>query len=379
MLQYVKSAVRYTLSFLHVRRDKVVFLNFAGKGYGDNPKYICQTLLERRVGLRLIWLTDDPAGSFPPGVTPVKYRSLRSYWELATARVWVDNARIDKGIRKKPSQFYIQTWHASFSLKKIEMDAQDKLPAHYVADAKRDGAITDLLISNSAFQTEEFRRCFWYGGEILECGYPRNDVLIRHKDDAAFRQQIRETLGVASEKYLVLYAPTFRDNNDIRPFMIDFERFRKSCAAAVNRDAVLLIRLHPNIEKWAAEITYSPQIINASHYPDMQELLLAADLLVTDYSTSIFDFAILGKPVILYASDIAQYDAARGLKPIFYRLPFPLAETEDTLNEVVFSGIGRKQEAVEEFMGAYGSFDEGHAGEIIAQRIEELTGKGGVR
>ena len=183
ILKKVKSVFRKVwklilrLPIFKINNKKIVFDNFNGKGFGCNPKYIATELIKENVDCDMVWLVNDMNTEMPKEIRKVKYGSFKSYYELTTAKIWIDNVRNYKGIPKKKKQFYIQTWHASIGFKKCEADIEKLLPEQYVKEAKNDGQITDLMISDSNFVTNVFKSAFWYNGKIEQIGLPRNDIL----------------------------------------------------------------------------------------------------------------------------------------------------------------------------------------------------------
>lgn len=319
---------------LPINPRKIVVSNYYGRGFGDNPKAIVQELLRRNADVEIVWLTngEHAAGSLPEGVKACPYDSLRRIYELSTAKVWIDNCR--KGARfKKPGQIYLQTWHG-FALKRIERDVADKLPDDYPAYAERDSAQTDLIVSCSRFMTEIYRKSFWYNGEILEFGAPRNDLLCSDADRPD--QKVRSALGIPDSRRIVLYAPTFRADGSLDAYNLDYARLCKSCEERFGGRFTAAIRLHPNVAKSAGALHYDGEItFNASPYEDMQELLAAADVIITDYSSLMFDFCLTRRPCFQFAIDIEQYRADRNFYFPLDALPFPLATSNDELAEKI--------------------------------------------
>lgn len=235
---------------LPVNPKKIVVSNYYGRGYGDNPKAIVDALLRRGEDVKIIWLTDGDhaAVSLPDGVDACPYQSLRRIYELSTAKVWIDNCR--KGARfKRKNQIYLQTWHG-FALKRIERDAADKLPPDYPAFAQRDASQTDLIVSDSKFMTDIYRRSFWYDGEVLIFGAPRNDLLCRAADRPT--EKVRSALGMPDDCRIILYAPTFRADGSLEAYDLDYARLRKSCEQRFGGRFAVAIRLHPNVAKMVA-------------------------------------------------------------------------------------------------------------------------------
>ena len=377
MLYYIErffiKIIRQVFFLFPVKANRCVFMNFAGRGYGDNPKYITEYLLKQKKDLEIIWLTNSRPEEFPADVTIIKYGTLRAYYMLGTAKIWVDNVRYLKGIKKKRSQIYIQTWHASFSQKKLEKEAEPLLGVAYVRAAKKDGKIANVMLSNSKLQSQDFKENFWFKGKILECGYPRNDILINNSKNSLFIENIKKKMNLPLDYKIVLFAPTFRDSDDMSNYILDFDKISKIVSKHYGKRTIVLVRLHPNVAKKSDELRYSPNVINASNYPDMQELLLLADLLITDYSTSIFDIMLINHEVIIYAKDIEEYNISRGLKSIFWELPFPLAESDDQLYHILNQpGQYNDREKVEQFKHMYGTFDDGNGSKMVGDYIITL-------
>lgn len=320
---------------LPVKSNRVVFSSFYGRGFSDNPKAIALELLKSNEKLDLIWLVKDEkeAASLPEGITPCPYDSPKRILALSTARVWVDNCRKYDRFKKK-RQFYLQTWHG-FPLKRIEKDALESLYDGYEQSAIKDSGHTDLLLSGSAFTTGVLRRCFWYDGEIAAYGSPRNDVIIR--PDPHTGAYVREALHLPQDRKLALYAPTFRADHSVDAYKLDALALADACTRRFGGKWSVLIRLHPNIAAQSRDLfPYDgDRILDATMYPDMQELLCASDLLLTDYSSCMFDFALSKKPCFQFALDIEDYRKDRGFYFPLDQLPFPLADSNEALIQAI--------------------------------------------
>lgn len=325
------------LRLLPIKRNKIVFDNFGGRGYGCDPKYIAEALLKSDLNLDLIWLTRDMSITLPKGIRPVKYGTWRSYYELATAKIWIDNIKNGIKVPKKKKQFYIQTWHSSLGLKKNEADATT-LSEYYIKAAQEDAGMTDLMYSNNAFREDRYRKSYWYSGPVIRCGHPRNSILLNKSLEV--EHKVREYFKIKEEKKIVLYAPTFRKTHNVDLYKFDYNSFIPLLNNKFNGDYIFLIRLHPNVvvDSFNENLNYCDNILNASHYSDMQELLAVADVLITDYSGSMFDFLITKKPVFLFAKDLEDYcKQDRELYFNIDELPFSLAENEKQLQENIRS------------------------------------------
>lgn len=325
-------------AMLPLKKNAVLFSSYGGKGYSDSPKAIAQALLDSGENVRLYWLVDSPrdAASLPEGVIPVdqnnSFARIKAY---STSKVWVSNARLYVS-KKRRGQFYLQTWHG-FALKMIEADAAGALPEHYLATCRRDAALTDAVACGSGFMKRLFRGSFWYpeNVEILPTGTPRNDIFFRQSPEIPGK--VRSSLGLDKSRKLALYAPTFRADHSTDAFALDPMAVKKACEARFGGEWSVLIRLHPNVAARSRGLfAYDGEsIVDATAYPDMQELLRGVDLLITDYSSSMFDFALGGKPCVQFALDIEEYKKDRNFYLPIDDLPFPLARSREELEGMI--------------------------------------------
>lgn len=326
-----------TFGHLPIRKRKVLFSSYYGRGYSDSPKAIAQALLDSGEEVELFWLVKSPqeAATLPQGITPVNQNNpVARIYAYATSRVWVDNCRKYVPTKRK-GQFYLQTWHG-FALKMVEADALQALEPAYVEGAKADGAMTDLMISGSRFMTDLYRRAFWYSGAVEELGTPRNDMFFQRE---TYTRSVRQAFGLEPNRKLVLYAPTFRASHSLQVYALDAQALAQACQTRFGGDWTVLIRLHPNVASGSKELfAYDGQtLVDATGYPDMQELLAGVDLLVTDYSSSMFDFALTGKPCVLYALDVEDYARERNFYFPLESLPFPMARRAQDLETVILN------------------------------------------
>ena len=158
---------------------------------------------------------DNLKQSLPKYVKPVKKDSLKYFYTVCTSKVWIDNRRPIIELTKRKKQFYIQTWHGGIALKKIEGDAENKLPKRYIKCAKKDSKAIDLMVSNSSFCTQMYRRAFWYNGRIEEYGTPRNDILMNEKNHKGIKEKVHKNLKIKNKYNLIMYAPTFRADENL--------------------------------------------------------------------------------------------------------------------------------------------------------------------
>lgn len=327
----VKYIILFAMSltkFIPIQEKRFFFSNYFGKsGFGDNLKYIAEELHNKEPASEIFWAVDkNQNGGFPSYVKVVKNGSIQWFWAAITSKYWIDNERKHLYMYKKPTQFYLQTWHGGISLKYIEMDAIDSYPekVSYLAERRHDNKIVNAYISNSKFCTNMYRTAFKYKGEIWEEGYPRNDILIKGNNEE-IRKKVLDQFRICEDSIVIMYAPTYRKSKTIDIYKIDFKKILDSFKNKYKKNVVLLLRLHPNLVMKANKIEYTNSVINASNYPDIQELMVAADALITDYSNVMFEFSYQLKPCFLYAPDFNEYLEDRNLYFDYESLPYPIA------------------------------------------------------
>ncbi|WP_162795430.1 CDP-glycerol glycerophosphotransferase family protein, partial [Nonomuraea lactucae] len=287
--------------------DATVYVVNDGRLYADSVRAIHEERLRRGDDREHIWIVKDGAFVPPDGATVVRAGSREHHAALARSRYIVTNAFLPVWFRSREDQVVLQTWHGT-PAKHIGNDqahmARDPRPPIWHRQAAEVRG-WDVLLSQSPWATPVLRRAFGYQGEVLESGLPRNDVLTSPDRDG-LAAAVRERLGLAEGKRVVLYAPTWRDYDRKNAMVkLDLAKAREELGA----DHELLVRAHP--------MQAMPAVPEIAHdvttYPDMAELLLVADVLVTDYSSVMFDFAATGRPMVFYAYDLAKYSAKRGL------------------------------------------------------------------
>ncbi len=360
-----------------IQKNKIVFSNFLGKGYGDNPKYITEEILREKLPWDVVWLSGNAEQEYPQGVRVVPYGSLKAMYELATAKVWVDNVRNTLRPAKRKGQVYLQTWHGSYGPKLSEKDAEDKLSASYVKAAKADGRIADAVLTNSYMLEKFFVRAFWLGdnAQILRLGFPKNDVMLQNA--ASFDgTALKKKLGISNDAYVVLYAPTFRDSGSTEGYITDFAPIVKAFEENLGKPCVVLVKLHPNAKSQRGAFSYGEKVIDASDSSDIQELSLISDLLISDYSSTPFDFTLLHKPAMLCTLDYEDYKRERGLVEDFLDYPFPIARTmEEMVRNVSDFSPGEYETRMEAYRAKNPMYDMGDASrktvEWIRSRMTE--------
>ncbi len=351
---------------------KILFLSYYGSQYGCSPKYLSEYIVKNRPKWNVVWAFTNPEVYDIEGVEKVRYLSLRFFYELCTSRVVITNYRMTEDYRKRKGQYYVMTWHSSLRLKKIEKDVENLLPEHYIQMAKADSKKIDLLLSGCKFSDEIFKRAFWYDGVILQSGTPRCDLFYTNNIEDK-RAQIRQGLGLEKDINLLLYAPTFRKGNNLSCYNLNFERLMRVLEEERNGKWKVLVRLHPHLLNHTNEVLNGDDIMDVTSYDDIQELLLIADVLITDYSSLMFDYAETRRPCFLYAPDLEEYQ--RNDRSLYFdikELPFLVSVTQDDLEKKIGS-MDQKEysKSINNFLHKVGSYEDGNASKRVTEYIEK--------
>lgn len=344
-LAYVRK-LRYQPGKLPIQKGVVLFDSFNGKVIGDNPLDIFLELQKVRPDLKFYWTVGRNTKA-PLGATGVLFESKKWLDLLASAEYLVANSSLPWYFRKVSGQKYLQTWHGT-PLKRLVHDIPSgSLTKSYLDTMDREAAAWDYLISPNPFCTEILPRAFGFKGEVLETGYPRNDRLKTHS--ASDRQRIREVLGVTDSKtLLVLYAPTWRDYQRTATGNWQSVSYLEP-GMQLPEGIQIMFRGHTNTHK-SGSSKASGATLDVTHYPDVTELYIAADVLITDYSSVMFDFSVTGKPIIFLAPDLERYRAERGFYFDFeHQAPGPIL----TSVAEVLETLGKLPEIASDYQSAY--------------------------
>lgn len=358
---------------LPVKRNKIVFIQGCGGGYKCNLKYIAEEIHKEGLPYDMVWLVDNMRYEIPPFIRKVKYNRIHAVYELATARIFINNSKSLYPVKKKAGQTFIYIPHGQPGCKCAEADGN--LPELWKKNSKLHSSLTDVFVSMSSYHTQVLKDTFWVpqNAEIWETGFPRNDQY--YHDTSEKKKEIRKILNIPSDMHIALYAPTFRDTGTVEAYDMDLHRVLDTLEEKTGEKWMFFITLHPNFS-WFKHppFPFDEKIWNMSSYEDIHELMLIADIAISDYSSTALDFSHTRRPVFLYASDVDEYTHMRGLKPMYYQLPFPLAKSNDELvqniQEYEYSKYLQK---FEEFMSVrYGNFDDGHASRKFVEKLKKL-------
>ena len=266
------------------------------------------------------------------GIKVVKYKSFEYLYYVMTSKVYVDNAEFWSALKFRPGQMVLETWHGGGAYKRVgghRIDVNEREQQHAVEKMNK---ITLFLSSSKAFTNYVIRDAYRYRGEVLECGLPRNDDLLH--PDPAVAARVRKTLDIPENAKILIYAPTFRNSHTLDLYDVDFQALKQSLEQRFGGEWIILLRMHYYLAD-KAMASNAPFLRNATDYPDMQELLLASDVLLTDYSSCMWDFSLMHKPCFLYARDIDEYRGERDFYTPIDSWPFPLASDNGGLARVI--------------------------------------------
>ena len=357
--------------------NTVMFECFFGGFYSDSPKYIFEQLVKAYPGeYNCVWVYKDKKMDVPFACKQVKRFSFTYYKYLARAKYFVYNNRQPAWMAHRDGMVFLETWHGT-PLKRLTFDQEEVLSAspNHKALMYKSSRNWDYLVSPNEFSTKVFRSCFMFDNMMLNTGYPRNDIL--HKENKeVFARQIREKLGIPTDKKTILYAPTWRDDEFYGhgqykfTLKLDLQKMKEK----LSDEYVVLLRTHYYIADAIDTTGVEDFVYNVCRYNDIAELYLISDILITDYSSVFFDYAGLKRPMLFYTYDLEKYrDDLRG----FYidmetEVPGPLLLT----TEEVIDAIQNIDEVNETYAERYKAFykrfcgwEDGHAAEKIVDFV----------
>lgn len=367
--------------------DKLIlFESFLGKSYGDSCRGIYEYMQREKeakgsscpwADWHFVWVIDNHEAEIPGEHTEVRPQSLKYFYYVARAGKWVNNMRQPAWYEKRKGVTFLETWHGT-PLKKLVFDMEDVHSAspEYKMIFYKQSRIWDYLLSDNAFSTQVFKNAFLFPEErILELGYPRNDILYA-EDRQARAAAVKKKLNIPADKKVVLYAPTWRDDDYYGPGRYKFSLPLDLGLMEELKDSWhFVLRTHYFI---ADNLKLMPEqkefVTDCSHYNDIGELYLIADVLITDYSSVFFDYANLRRPILFYVYDFEKYrDTLRGFYfDMEHECPGPLLYTSEQVRdaladiEAVSDGYADKYNS---FCDKFCYLDDGHASERIVKRV----------
>ena len=382
---YIKNKITYLYYFLFYKiDDKMIFFeSFYGNSYSCSPKAIYEYVLndERFKDYKFVWAFKNiNKYTFDERTILVKSNSRKYYKYLSKSKYWVVNLLINTGVKKKKNQVYVQCWHGT-PLKKLRYDIEKDNVLNYISEVRKrndlDAIKFDYFISPSKFCTEKFTSAFnlkKLNNEniFIEKGYPRNDYLFNYKKSDI--KKIKKELNIPLNKKVILYAPTFRDNQvNENGYTYNVELDFNKLKNEFSEEYVILFRAHYFIANKFDFKKYNNFVYDVSKYEDINELYIISDILITDYSSVFFDFANLKKPILFYMYDYNNYkNNLRDFYIDLKELPGPILKKENTLIKEIknIDNYSKKyKEKYEKFNKKYNYLDDGNATKRVVEEI----------
>lgn len=364
------------------KKNLVIFESFHAKQYSDSPRAIYEYMKEHNPGYQLVWSIDRTAESLFKefGVPYIRRFTIPWFFYFPRAKYWVNNVRLPAWMPKPKGTKYIQTWHGT-PLKKLGIDIEEiHMPGTTTSDYKRnfitEAKKWDYLVSPNPYSTEIFRSAFDYPGKIIESGYPRNDILSNHSEMLV--SKLKKKLGIPAEKKVMLYAPTWRDNEfyEKGKYKFEFQFDLNKWKEEFGDEWVLLSRMHYLVAENFDFSAHEGTVYDVSSYPDIRDLYLISDLMITDYSSVFFDYSVLDRPIVFFMYDLETYrDQLRGFyMDIEEEAPGPIVESEEEL----FGAINDLKDAnvlmdpkFRVFKEKFSALEDGHAAERVVKAFLE--------
>ncbi len=379
--------IKYFLYYLtnSIDENLIVFEVFNGRKYCDSPKAMYEYMLNNKKynNYKFVWCFNNPDKyKFllkNRNTMIVKNNTAQYYKTYAKAKYWIANSLIPIEMKPKKSQIFIQTWHGS-PLKRIRCDIECNpyAKANTIFQNTKDAKRFNYFISPSAFTTEQYIRAFDLkrlkkDDIVIEKGYPRNDALFKYTQTDI--KKLKKQFNLPSDKKVILYAPTFRDNQRqagvgyTYKLGIDFEEFRKK----FEKDYVILFRTHYFVTNSIDLNKYKGFIYDASEYDDINDLYIISDIILTDYSSVFFDYANLRRPMLFYMYDLEDYKY--NMRDFYFdldELPGPIIEKEKDLYDEIknMDKYWQKyQKKYDKFNKKFNYLDDANASKRVVEEI----------
>ncbi|WP_214849625.1 CDP-glycerol glycerophosphotransferase family protein [Exiguobacterium sp. s138] len=366
---------------LPVQKNLVLFESFLGRGYSDNPKALYLTLQKQRPELQLVWIFAKEPNAAVKAACPnwVLRNSPKYYYLMARAQYWIFNTRQPLSLKKRRETMYLQTWHGT-PLKRLGLDMDEvHMPGTNTEQYKKNFSAQakewNYLLSPNLYSSAIFKRAFDFRGLLLETGYPRNDLLYA-PDRQQQAGQIKQSLRLPPGKKVILYAPTWRDDEFVTKgqYRFNLKLDLKQMQSRLGDDYIVLLRMHYLIAEHLDLTAFDGFAYDVSAYGDIAELYLISDLLITDYSSVFFDYAHLNRPMLFFTYDLEKYASIlRGFYFDFEAVvPGPLLKESDQVIDYI-EDIATQSKQYEEkytaFQERFCSLDDGKASQRVVNAL----------
>lgn len=390
MIKYIKNIISKTIKFIYrltykfipTHKKTILFIAFHGRGYTDNPRAIYEYMIkqDRFKDYRFIWAIKHHKKKDIdiPGAKIIEYFSIPYFFYLARSQYWIANCKLPMYVLKKDSQIYLQTWHGT-PLKKLAYDIEvpegttfyrsgmneEMMHLTYKEDVKK----YNYMISPSSFTTEVFQSAFRIDKDrLIETGYPRNDFLSNYSIDDI--NSIKDKYNLPKDKKIILYAPTWRDNSYVTKgytfkLEVDFNKWQEK----LGDEYIIVFKPHYLIINDFDVNQYQGFVYSIPANEDISSLYIISDILITDYSSVFFDYAILNRPIYFYMYDLEHYrDELRGFYlDIYQDLPGDIIEDEDLLLDSIIKGYDYQR--LSAFNARFNHHEDGNASKRVVDIV----------
>lgn len=367
---------------LPVNNNIILFESNLGRNYTGNPRYIYEKMVSMGMDqtYKCIWILEDVNTNIPGHVIKIKRSRFQYLYYMAIAKVWVFDCRQPQFLIKRKETTYIQTWHGT-PLKKLALDMDMVSMAgsgdidQYRKNFFENTRTWDYLISQNDFSTEIFKRCFAFDKTMLSIGYPRNDMLI-NENNKEFVDALKIKMGLPLDKKVLLYAPTWRDNEFygkgkykfVSP--LDYDKFRQE----LGDEYILIVKYHYLVKETINWDKYKGFIYQFSEQEDIASLYMVSDALITDYSSVMFDYSLLGRPMYFFAYDIEDYK--NNLRGFYFDLtqeaPGPISlNTQELIRDIKEFSPEDWTDKYKAYSQKYNHLDDGKASLHVVELIQQ--------
>ncbi len=380
---------RFCLAHFSKIDKKQIFITTFQGDYTCNPKYITQELLKDPKDYKIIWgiskgYLERAENEIDNRIQIVRKYTFEFYRLLYSSRLCIANsgACLGRPFYNKKGQVLMQTWHGSMGIKRIDPETyQGKDKKFWISMTMKTAKATNYMLSNSTYENEIFHNSFWPKSEMLKYGHPRNDLLINSTKEHCLqiKHRILQNYNLDEDYNILLYAPTIRDAHTFDCYQLPDKELTEALVSKFSGKWAIFKRMHPILKKYGTRYSYrnkEVKCIDATDYPDMQELMIVADIAVTDYSSWIFDYILTKRKGFIYATDINEYNNSRGFYYPLEETPFLIAASgAELVNNVVNFDIDIYNEKLGKFLIARGCAEDGHASERTVEKIHEIMRK----
>ncbi|MGN0336603.1 MAG: CDP-glycerol glycerophosphotransferase family protein [Lachnospiraceae bacterium] len=369
-IKLLRLAVRLAF-ILPIKENRLLFSSYLGESYSCNPKYLSEYIKEKYLEkYEIVWaFKDTNRFSEIKGIKSIQYKSLKWMYYTVTSKVIVGNNGA-VWIPRRKKQLIIDTWHGGGCYKRVAAADNNTSKLENYRTSISGQEVNLYLSSCNYFSEYVVRKSFLYNGNILPSGMPRNDILFKDGDvrpSKLLREEIARKYSFDPQKFIVLFAPTWRKGKQ-RTEQLDISEVQKSIKIRFGKEAVVLGRGH-HTEDGILE----QDVIDVTSYHDMQELLVIADMLITDYSSSIWDFSFTGKPCFLFATDLDTYSKNPGFNCEIYSWGFPVCKNNRELSlEIESFDFEEHKKRMDKHHIALHSYEDGHACEKVCEYIRSF-------